>query len=284
MFNHSCNPNCHFMKIGDFMFTFVTRPVAAGDELCIGYLSYAAPFAERCRTFAEWGIDDGFECQCPKCALLRARPELVHIDARIHDARRQLGHGSTTSARERALPRLDRVQIRATLDALPDAFQPPLDGVLLLEAADMVGGGQAREALAAYQRIADIRYAARGGAFQWERIMDQFAVVMAMLNCGEVPLAASCLRETFLTNCRPFGRTPEDFVVLAMQIFGTNPKLTFPSEEFEDALIAYAVGVTDDIPCAERRAQGNCASVTEERAHEAHVPSSDPRWGISNNA
>ena len=89
-FNHSCTPNCQWMQVGDFMFIFATRPVDAGEELCLSY-GGSGSFVARSRIFAEFGIEEGFECQCPKCTLLRSRPDLVDIDTKVHEARRGTG-------------------------------------------------------------------------------------------------------------------------------------------------------------------------------------------------
>ena len=96
---------------------------------------------------------------------------------------------------------------------MPVALQQPLDDVLLLEAADLRAQGEYSEALALFREVAAIRYAARGGAFRHQRIKDQFAVITAMVDCARVEQAAHLMRETFDTNCLPFGRSAAEFEV-----------------------------------------------------------------------
>ena len=205
MLNHSCTPNCAWTQIGDFQFTFVTRPVAAGDELCIDYVG-------ECQSYAERRAALQFKCQCPKCELLCSRKDLRGIDAEVAQAFCQRRARAVLAQR----PPERWAEIGAVLGSLPPEHQQPLDRVLRLDAALLEAAGQCREAVAAYRRAAAVRHAAMGGAFQAERLADQFAVARCLLGCGDAQAAGRLLGEIYATCWAPFGGLPEQFEALAL--------------------------------------------------------------------
>ncbi|KAL6043620.1 STIP1 y and U box-containing protein 1 [Balamuthia mandrillaris] len=63
--NHSCQPNCNYFFVGDFMFVVTATQIAAGEELTVAYLPPFLPFSQRqSKLLSGWK----FECRCPRCA------------------------------------------------------------------------------------------------------------------------------------------------------------------------------------------------------------------------
>jgi hypothetical protein len=87
MFNHSRTPNCEWSQIGDQIFIRCTRPILAGEELSISYMSPEEPYERRVKVFRNW-IDPqvGFECQCESCYTMRSDPKLRKMEARVEAA------------------------------------------------------------------------------------------------------------------------------------------------------------------------------------------------------
>jgi hypothetical protein len=69
LFNHSCDPNCCWLTIGDFMFIVTTRHVKPNEELCISYLDPQRSFADRESALKNWNDGQGFKCDCPRCVI-----------------------------------------------------------------------------------------------------------------------------------------------------------------------------------------------------------------------
>lgn len=79
--NHSCCPSAAWRVVGDFMFVYAARAVAAGEELTVSYVNTATGITERSAALAR----RGFACACARCALARARPEVAAMEARAAD-------------------------------------------------------------------------------------------------------------------------------------------------------------------------------------------------------
>ncbi|KAL6069720.1 TOM (translocase of outer membrane) complex component [Balamuthia mandrillaris] len=63
--NHSCQPNCNYFFVGDFMFVVTATQIAAGEELTVAYLPPFLSFSQRqSKLLSGWK----FECRCPRCA------------------------------------------------------------------------------------------------------------------------------------------------------------------------------------------------------------------------
>ena len=64
-FNHSCEPNCGRVVLGDFMFVFCIAVVNEGDECCLAYIDTTQTRQERKAQLSKgWH----FDCQCSACA------------------------------------------------------------------------------------------------------------------------------------------------------------------------------------------------------------------------
>ncbi|KAL1755469.1 hypothetical protein FB107DRAFT_290811 [Schizophyllum commune] len=64
-FNHSCRPNAtyHFDPKSFSMAVYATRDIKVGEEMCVSYVSDFAPYEERKKNLAPYGID----CTCEAC-------------------------------------------------------------------------------------------------------------------------------------------------------------------------------------------------------------------------
>ena len=223
LLNHSCAPNCTWLQIGDFQFTFTTRAVAAGEELCIAYCA-AMPFTDRREALAHWAPGRGFECRCERCAWLRARPALAQVEAEVLAVRDRVWQRmrlqgiSMAAAGDAELDAGRRAELSAALQPLPLRQQQPLQEVLLLDAAALEAQGAYGEALGLYQRVADIREAAGVGPVDVEWAMDRCNIARAMLLCGQTEAAAGLLHYTYRTACTPFGRDAAGLRTLALEL------------------------------------------------------------------
>ncbi|CAE8628173.1 unnamed protein product [Polarella glacialis] len=93
LMNHSCRPNVQQSFLGDLLVARAARPLAAGEELLIAYVSTLQPLHLRRDRLQEIF---GFECRCPRCLLESvllplqiAKPILERLDAVVRDAASQ---------------------------------------------------------------------------------------------------------------------------------------------------------------------------------------------------
>eukprot|EP00931_Biecheleriopsis_adriatica_P091506 TRINITY_DN65394_c0_g1_i1.p1 TRINITY_DN65394_c0_g1~~TRINITY_DN65394_c0_g1_i1.p1 ORF type:complete len:568 (+),score=150.33 TRINITY_DN65394_c0_g1_i1:27-1706(+) len=88
--NHCCRPNVHQSFLGDLLIARAARPMAAGEELMVAYVSTLQPRHVRTQHLAE--VFD-FDCRCSRCtleaALLsteKAKKLLEDLDATVAGA------------------------------------------------------------------------------------------------------------------------------------------------------------------------------------------------------
>ena len=199
-------------QVRDYLLVYTTRPVSAGEELCLGY--GPETFAAARRYFRHRGT----ECQCPRCALLRVRPDLQEIEAEVAAAVR---HWRT----HRAPPELSperRAAIRAALEPLPVAQQRPLDWVLQMEGAALASEGRYDGAAAAYARAARILYAAQGASLAWARL--QCTAVRYLMVWGRTAPAVQILRDIYRSCYVPFGWPAAEFKAVVYRMVAAPPE------------------------------------------------------------
>jgi len=71
-FNHSCEPNIGRYSLGDATFFRTSRPVKAGEELCISYIE--AETLVETKRFRHQVLNRDFTCTCRKCTIEEAEP------------------------------------------------------------------------------------------------------------------------------------------------------------------------------------------------------------------
>eukprot|EP00434_Breviolum_minutum_P041403 symbB.v1.2.036828.t1/scaffold5292.1/size28769/1 len=90
LINHSCLPNVQEQFLGDLLILRAAKPIAAGEELLMSYVSTFQPRHIRRQHLS---ATFQFSCTCPRCTLEAAIPEktaaglLEGFDAIIADAR-----------------------------------------------------------------------------------------------------------------------------------------------------------------------------------------------------
>ena len=95
LFNHSDTPNAVTYQIGEFLFTFAAKPVAAGEELCISYAAGPVSFRDMSGRYSQWAGPryGGFVSQSPRAELYRDRPELADIEKEVWPSPRAASEG-----------------------------------------------------------------------------------------------------------------------------------------------------------------------------------------------
>ena len=205
LFNHSCTPNCTWNEIGDHMFMRTSRPVKAGEELCITYTGLQESYSERKRIFEHWapqqGSKGGFVCACDWCNLMRSNQKLRSIEAEVDAAYKKAARKvsvqgiSMAEASAKAMSRSRRREIFAAFSHLPLRFQHNTIAMLeVIEGNCLKQKGDSKGALEAYERAADVGYEVRGGACI-ERAKDLWRIVGASMCCDDVRRASEAMHE-----------------------------------------------------------------------------------------
>ncbi|CAB9497348.1 TPR domain protein [Seminavis robusta] len=211
LFNHSCIPNCTWNQIGDQMFVSTTQDIEAGQELTLSYVSLDLSFSDREEKFRHWiQPDHGFQCECDWCHSIRSSPKLAKTERTVHAAYRKAaqlvssGHHVTRmhAAAELAMPSAERQVAFDTFSSLPLALQHNACADLwVMEGACQAHKGNHPGALVAYEKVAAIKFAVRGG-FSIERAKDLWRIVgasMANQNPGRaLELLISIYHDVFL--------------------------------------------------------------------------------------
>eukprot|EP00667_Euglena_gracilis_P005656 EG_transcript_5695 len=145
--NNSCAPNCLYFQIADFQFTFVTRPVEPGEELCIPYCPCESSPSEREGFFRSFGEGEGFVCRCSRCLYLAAHPSLRALEEECFDSHRRAcevvaERGVPLAMAADCLPSPRRRQVQAALRAIPLEHRSALAYALVLEGATRQWEGQ----------------------------------------------------------------------------------------------------------------------------------------------
>ena len=97
------------------------------------------------------------------------------------------------------IPEARAQEIRSALEALPEALRAPLDVLLEVEADKHLAAGRYKAALQDLQRMAHIRYAARGGSVAPQRFEDLCRVIAGLLVCDRPEEAAPLCAELCAT-------------------------------------------------------------------------------------
>lgn len=103
LINHSCLPNCYRTFIGDLILLRANRPIVAGEEITMDYISTAS--GDRKERFRE---DWGFGCQCPLCvaekkedlSAARVREEANEVMLKLRDKSQSLNRYSDKHVRD----------------------------------------------------------------------------------------------------------------------------------------------------------------------------------------
>jgi hypothetical protein len=201
LFNHSCAPNCTWVQIGDHMFIRSARPIAAGEELCVTYLSKLDTYQARVGKFARWA--DGFKCQCEWCYSMRTMPELFRITNEVEEAYEEASRRVTLLgtrmwlAAEQVLPCKEREKLLTQFKRYPLHIQHNAGANLrVFQGTWLNHKGRTAEALAMYEEAAAIGYAVRGSAGM-ERAKDLWRVAGAAMCCKKVTDATRALKSVW---------------------------------------------------------------------------------------
>eukprot|EP00930_Biecheleria_cincta_P101883 TRINITY_DN93534_c0_g1_i1.p1 TRINITY_DN93534_c0_g1~~TRINITY_DN93534_c0_g1_i1.p1 ORF type:complete len:556 (-),score=111.99 TRINITY_DN93534_c0_g1_i1:17-1684(-) len=88
--NHSCRPNLQQFFLGDLLVARATKPLAAGEELLVAYVSTLQPRHVRRQKLSEVFC---FQCNCPRCTLeaklfpeAKAKAILEELDSLVEKA------------------------------------------------------------------------------------------------------------------------------------------------------------------------------------------------------
>jgi hypothetical protein len=243
MFNHSCTPNCEWSQIGDQMFIRCTRPILAGEELSISYISPDEPYERRVEVFRRWIAPQvGFECQCKSCYTMRSDPKLRKMEARVEAAYTQaiqdvsLKRVPMSKAAERALPSTQRHLLLSDYQRYPAHIQHFAAAKLhVFQGSCLNDQGDNKGALRAFQRAADIGYAVRGGGFHMGRVKDLWRIVGSAMRCNDLPLSEKTLQQIWRS-----------------EIFDVFSSAFEAREAFVDLTTKYAIPWWVDAPDLER--------------------------------
>jgi hypothetical protein len=161
-------------------------------------------------------------CECDRCRRRRASRALQSLDAEVTEAyNRAIGawvefgmplgraaYGGTLSPE-----RCDAIRSQLSREVPNEKDQYLLPLLLILEGAVAQHKGDDDQAVADWQRVSALRYAARGGGPAFERFADQCRVIGAMMACGgrHLERATQLLREMYAESCVPYGRPAESF-------------------------------------------------------------------------
>lgn len=182
------------------MFIRSTRPIAAGEELCIVYTSVEASFAERTKTFQHWiRPHEGFECACELCQLLRSDSKLKKMEALVCKAFKEAGAQVAlmgipmAKAADRVMSLEKRDEVLRAYAKVPLRLQyPTVSNVEIMNGTCKSVQGDKQGALACYERAAAIGYAARGGT-TCRHAKDLWRIVGASMACGKMQQAMETL-------------------------------------------------------------------------------------------
>jgi len=164
LLNHSCQPNCEYGGVGDFLFVSTTRDVAAGEELCIAYLDILAPFAERRQQLSQ---GQGFQCACQRCAELHGDQTIVAAEAELAEAYSRGARLTATGEREAAasqqvLSKARRSELHSLFASRPLHARYGMVPLLDMEASICLAKGRPQQALDRHRQILQLTVAALG--------------------------------------------------------------------------------------------------------------------------
>eukprot|EP00873_Tetraselmis_striata_P007155 jgi/Tetstr1/427419/TSEL_017583.t1 len=164
LLNHSCQPNCEYGGVGDFLFVSTTRDVAAGEELCIAYLDILAPFAERRQQLSQ---GQGFQCACQRCAELHGDQTIVAAEAELAEAYSRGARLTATGEREAAasqqvLSKARRSELHSLFASRPLHARYGMVPLLDMEASICLATGRPQQALDRHRQILQLTVAALG--------------------------------------------------------------------------------------------------------------------------
>lgn len=212
MFNHSCVPNCAWTQIGNHMFIRSTRPINAGEELCISYCGTDDTYPERLEKFRGWiKPGEGFECACEWCHTLRNNKVLrdmeVTADAAHKTAARMVTFDQIPMAvaAERAIPSHRRQAMLSKFAEFPLRIQHNAAAKIeIFEGVCLNHRGDSKGALECFQRASDIGYAVRGGG-SMNYAKDQWRVAGAAMACNDPKYSKETLEKIW---ANVFARLP----------------------------------------------------------------------------
>jgi hypothetical protein len=98
--NHSCDPNCVWFCVGDYMFVVTRRGVKKDEELTTTYADLMATHAERSEKLLS-GFD--FVCSCERCQFFSSQPHLIALEQELEKEFEPV-HQAVFSAPKKALP------------------------------------------------------------------------------------------------------------------------------------------------------------------------------------
>ena len=219
-FNHSCTPNVIWETCGDHIFMFATRAVEAGEELCISYVPWECSYMDRTERFKLWvSSNDGFECCCDRCELLRRRADLrdmaIEVDCAFERSAKlvtQDGIPMSQAADSTLSPRRRKEIIEAHA-GLPLKLQHRTVQIcLIMEGASLAENPEKTlETLQCYETVADLGYAGQGGGPKINRMKDLWRIVGTALRCRDRDRASQVLDECWNKCCLPYDISCDDF-------------------------------------------------------------------------